>query len=219
MTEPYYQRKNPVITGNCGILRIRNEEVGAVLIAPADVTPKELASMFPDDTPSRRKGYKQSPDHIAKRIRSGAEHYSWIGDAVSDKGGRSRALRAMPDIGPCVDCGSEQSERHHVDGDPTNNAPGNIIPVCHSCHIQRHIRMPKFRAAALANLEKAKVARWAGRVDSSYRSGDSCPDCGHRLGVINVCRRNGYKFTYIGCRKARGGCGFPAGSIKEPEHD
>ncbi len=215
---PYYERGG-IVDPFPGMLGARQTRAGAVLITPSGATPKELASMLPNNTPSRRKGYKQSPEHIAKRIRRGSDHHSWRGDTISEKGGRSRALRALPIIGPCVDCGSENSERHHEDGNTLNNDLSNIVPLCHGCHARRHIERPRFRRAALANLEKARAAVWADRVDTEYRPGDSCPQCDHRLGVTSVRRRNGYKFTHIGCRKERGGCGFLAGSLKESGHD
>lgn len=98
-----------------------------------------------------KKGYKQSPEHIAKRIRTGEKHHSWIGDNVSVKGGRTRAYRMYKEITPCVLCASYRSERHHIDGNTANNEPENIICVCRKCHMKHDGRLEKFKEMAVAN--------------------------------------------------------------------
>lgn len=100
-----------------------------------------------------KKGYKQTAEHIAKRKRFGKDHHNWKGDAVSVKGGRTRALRAFPIIPPCVWCGSKKSERHHRDGNTANNSPKNIVPMCRKCHMNADGRLKSFR-------ENAKVGGW-----------------------------------------------------------
>jgi hypothetical protein len=97
------------------------------------------------------KGYKQAADHVAKRKRFGAEHHGWVGEAVSEKGGRTRAQRLYRDIGPCWACGSEKSERHHIDGDTSNNAVANIAIVCRRCHMEADGRLDEFRELARRN--------------------------------------------------------------------
>lgn len=86
----------------------------------------------------RPRGYKQSPELVAKRSRSGEAHHAWIGDAASKKVGRKRALRRYPEIGPCSRCGSSEAERHHIDEDALNNEPSNIEPLCRACHVDEH---------------------------------------------------------------------------------
>ena len=46
-------------------------------------------------------------------------------------------------------------ELHHVDGDPSHNAPANLQVLCRSCHIAAH-RPP----------EAPEVAAWRRLVDS-----------------------------------------------------
>ena len=101
-----------------------------------------------------KKGYKQSADHVEKRKRFGVEHANWIGDDVSEKGGRTRAIRMFADIGPCVSCGCEKSERHHVDGNTANNEPENIVILCRRCHMETDGRLARFAAM---NGRKGKV--------------------------------------------------------------
>lgn len=110
--------------------------------------------------PGPKKGYKQSPEHVAKRKRFGDQHPNWKGDAVSTKGGRSRALRAYPEIGPCSACGDEPAERHHRDGDTTNNAPENIAVLCRKCHMAEDGRLDAVREMARSQQPKAIAARW-----------------------------------------------------------
>jgi 5-methylcytosine-specific restriction endonuclease McrA len=53
-----------------------------------------------------------------------------------------------PDIGPCVSCGAERSERHHIDGDTRNNTPENVISMCRKCHMREDGRLEQFKAMA-----------------------------------------------------------------------
>jgi len=86
-------------------------------------------------------GYKQTPEHVENRKRFGEDHPAWLGDDVSRKGGRTRALRKYPDIGPCRACGSPRAERHHVDGNTANNEPENIEALCRRCHMAEDGRL------------------------------------------------------------------------------
>ncbi len=99
------------------------------------------------------KGYKQTQNHIEKRKRFGEKHHAWKGCAVSIKGGRTRAYRLYENIGLCVLCGSARSERHHIDGDTSNNNPTNVIILCRKCHMKNDGRLEKFRKMAIANSE------------------------------------------------------------------
>jgi hypothetical protein len=90
-------------------------------------------------------GYKQSADHIKKRIKSGSSHPNWKGENVSVRGGRTRAERMYPKIGPCTICGNKKSERHHRDGDTSNNSPFNIVILCRKCHMTEDGRLEKFK--------------------------------------------------------------------------
>lgn len=97
--------------------------------------------------PGPKRGYKQSADHIAKRIKRGDSHPNFVGDAVSVRGGRTRALRAFSPQ-PCEICGAGKVDRHHRDGDTANNAPDNIGFLCRRCHMEADGRMSSFRKQA-----------------------------------------------------------------------
>ena len=86
-------------------------------------------------------GRKQSPDHVASRVRRGADHPRWLGDEASRSAGHARAWRRYRDIGPCVRCGAEKSERHHRDGNTLNNEPENIEVLCRRCHMEADARL------------------------------------------------------------------------------
>lgn len=68
--------------------------------------------------------------------------------------GHKQALKLYPNIGPCVKCGDKKSERHHIDDNPLNNSPENIMPLCRRCHTLEHGKtftkeaLEKGRAAA-----------------------------------------------------------------------
>lgn len=54
------------------------------------------------------------------------------------KQGRNQAQKHFP-LRPCQACGDQHRvERHHIDGDPTHNAPSNIAFLCRTCHKQAH---------------------------------------------------------------------------------
>lgn len=72
----------------------------------------------------------------------------WKGENVSAKGGRKRALRMYPALGPCVKCGCTRAERHHRDGNTANNAPDNIEIVCRRCHMTEDGRLEAFTRMA-----------------------------------------------------------------------
>lgn len=39
----------------------------------------------------------------------------------------------------CADCGKQEKlDVHHIDENPLNNAPENLVSLCRSCHLQRH---------------------------------------------------------------------------------
>jgi len=180
----------------------------AVLEAPRAMTRKELAPVFPKDTPTQSKmamcpgcdepfevrrdghiycsqrcyqrvrrrklrngrlpgkpgvkpGYKQSPEHARKTsAKPGAAHHNWKGAAISEKGGRGRALHMYPDIGPCQRCGAEDAERHHRDGNTANNTPSNIRILCRRCHMLEDGRLFKMREvrAAVKNPHRGRFS-------------------------------------------------------------
>src|SRR3990167_1452470 len=116
-----------------------------------------------------KKGYKQTPEHTAKLRRVGSAHHSWIGDAVSERGGRSRALRLYPRVGVCTSCGAARAERHHIDGNTANNEPSNIAIICRRCHMQHDGRLAEFSELARSNLPKAVAVSKARHIDTSFR--------------------------------------------------
>lgn len=122
-----------------------------------------MAGKYPDGRgkPGPKKGYKQSAEHVAKRIQCGPDHPRWIGNAVTAKGGRSRAQRKYKVIPPCEACGATKSERHHVDGNTANNEPNNIAILCRRRHMDADGRLKEFIALARRNQPKAAAARWA----------------------------------------------------------
>ena len=77
---------------------------------------------------------------IPRARRSAEEHQNWKGDEAGRKArlerGRKIARRLYDPTGSlCCRClDAPAVERHHIDGDTTNNAPENVEMLCHSCH-------------------------------------------------------------------------------------
>lgn len=79
----------------------------------------------------------------------GSLNHNWKGNKITVAGGRSRAYSKF-------DC-PKGLERHHIDGDPTNNNPANIEFLTHSEHMQKDGRLKKLHAFPDA---KRKTAEW-----------------------------------------------------------
>jgi len=109
--------------------------------------------------PGPKKGYKQTSEHIEKRKRFGKHHPNWKGDRITQKSGRSRAERAFPTIGVCEQCGSVKAERHHRNGDTTDNRTQNIGILCRRCHMREDGRLEQFIELAKRNHQLAVAAR------------------------------------------------------------
>ena len=86
-------------------------------------------------------GVKISAEIVAKRTKFGSDHHWWKGDLITERSGRTRALRAYPEVKPCSCCGSKSAERHHKDGDTKNNSESNIEFLCRSCHMKSDGRL------------------------------------------------------------------------------
>lgn len=58
--------------------------------------------------------------------------------APTPKQSRVRARTATP-LAPCAICGkSGYTEVHHIDKNPMNNSPSNLVRLCKSCHAKQH---------------------------------------------------------------------------------
>ena len=161
------------------------------------------------------RGYKQTAAHIEKRKRVGREHHAWLGSDVPVRGGRTRAIRAYVDVGPCERCGNPKAERHHRDGNTAHNEAENIGILCRRCHMKADGRLDEFKESGRKNRAAANKARREASHRSSARPGDKCQRCGRRLSVVQT-RKD---FIRVGCRKSRGGCGLSAGSFLRDDHD
>ena len=93
---------------------------------------------------SARPGYGKKGMHgeegraaISARM-SGERNHRWVGDRVTERGGRARLHRRDSAIGKTCPCGAEAEHMHHVDRDPRNNLDNNIEFLCVACHKARH---------------------------------------------------------------------------------
>jgi hypothetical protein len=73
--------------------------------------------------------------------------------------GHKQALKMFPNIGPCKKCGNEKAERHHIDDDPQNNAPSNIMALCRRCHTLAHGKTFSPEAIIIGNAKAALLRR------------------------------------------------------------
>ncbi len=97
--------------------------------------------------PNRRPGHgvpgmvtPEQKKAISARF-SGSRNHSWRGEDVGAGGSRRRA-RLMFVGATCSGCGAEDGlERHHIDRNPFNNAPSNIVVLCSACHHAHHHTM------------------------------------------------------------------------------
>ena len=140
-------------------------------------------------------GFKQSAEHIAKRIKRGEDHPHWKGGDITVKGGRTRALRMYPVIGPCELCGSPDSERHHLDGNTANNDHSNIAALCRKCHMTKDGRLSAFQKIAT---NQARTACSAAAL--SKRNRTSCKR-GHLLTGGNLYTTRSGRRVCKECRK------------------
>lgn len=51
--------------------------------------------------------------------------------------------------------------RHHVDGDKSNNRPGNVVPAHRSCHVLAHYDEPDYAERKARSISSAKKLQWA----------------------------------------------------------
>jgi hypothetical protein len=141
------------------------------------------------------RGYKQSQDHIRKRIRSGDLHARWSGDGITVKGGRARALRMYPVLKPCESCGSKKSERHHIDNNTANNDRRNIRFLCRRCHMDEDGRLQILRIVAKDRIKEAI------RIAAELKRNRTACKCGHSLIGDNLYRSPQGKRICKSCRR------------------
>ena len=125
-----------------GNMRDRQKQIENGLRARA----RRLGQDVPKLTPGAPKGYKQSREHISRRIKNfGEKNSKWSGDNASIPAGNGRARRWYKKIGNCEICGVSKTERHHIDGNSVNNSPENVMILCRKCHQLKDGRYLKFK--------------------------------------------------------------------------
>lgn len=81
---------------------------------------------------------EKNAERIAKMAATKGFNYP---SADPKKRGRAVALARFP-IHACDDCGrleaGRKMHRHHIDLNPLNNEPSNVVIVCATCHSRRH---------------------------------------------------------------------------------
>ena len=89
---------------------------------------------------------QETRDKMGK-AKTGELNPMWKGEAIVCKhSGRQRAERMYSSLGMCQECGERPAiDRHHKDGNTTNNDPANVLFVCRSCHMKLDGRMKNLK--------------------------------------------------------------------------
>jgi len=70
-------------------------------------------------------------------VPTGPEHPSWVGDEAAPNTRYRRAQRLIPRA-DCEVCGAHNADRHHRNGDTSDNRAENIARLCRLCHTKHH---------------------------------------------------------------------------------
>lgn len=116
------------------------------------------------------------------KIREAAERRWKDNPSATAARSRTRSRYPLPDY--CERCMEARPvDRHHLDGDPSNNVPENVLAVCRRCHMQIDGRWEKFvaagREAAIRSRTESKPCSECGRRMKPLRKG-LCGACNER---------------------------------------
>ena len=89
-------------------------------------------------------------------------------DNVCKQTGRKRAVKLFPKIGRCSICGNEKSERHHIDGNTTNNNVSNIKILCRRCHMKADGRLDNLSKIGKRIIAIAGPIAWKAKLKNNY---------------------------------------------------
>ena len=114
---------------------------------------------------------KQRPLDIALALARKADAAS---PAAKRSRGQAQAQRAYL-LTDCERCGKPGVERHHIDGDTSNNVRSNILIVCRRCHMAVDGRLEKLREIGRRHRPKPPLV--------------PCPNCSglHRSLSVRLC--------------------------------
>ena len=104
----------------------------------------------------------------------GTAHHGWRGDEIAMQSGHQRARR-LYDLDVCERCGEPAVDRHHVDGDTTNNALANVERLCRRCHMETDGRLERLRIAQRRKLTGEQANAIRERYAALARSGRRRP--------------------------------------------
>src|SRR5574337_204403 len=90
-------------------------------------------------------------------------------DEVTKSAHHWRAQRHRKDS--CQTCSTATDLHvHHIDRNPANNDPANLMTLCASCHLKLHWR--EDRAARMAAVKRAAATAWSSGASMRPRSAD-----------------------------------------------
>lgn len=126
--------------------------------------------------------------------RFGPNSPRWNGNDASKNAKRGRAQRLYAVGGPCEfrGCTSASADRHHIDGNPGNNASENIELLCRRHHMERDGRLAALVARNMPGELNASGSRKLTEADvkSIIASTKSHAQLGREYGVTGATIRS-----------------------------
>ncbi len=119
----------------------------------------------------------------------GERNSQWKGHRAEPSAGWQRAQKLVSLEGvTCERCGRPAQDRHHIDGNPLNNARENIACLCRRCHMEADGRLEQLLAMRpsggdLTGGGRRKLTEWQVRVIRGTVATVSGAEWGRRLGV------------------------------------
>lgn len=113
----------------------------------------------------------------------GETNPNWKADTTASWTLHDRARRAIPEMGECEhgSCDEPAADRHHIDGNPANNARENLACLCRRHHMQIDGRMDamlKRNAQGVRKIDEATDER----IAELWREGRTAAEIATELG-------------------------------------
>lgn len=105
---------------------------------------------------------------------------NWTPETREGWRGREQARKLLPTLGPCEACGAVANDRHHRNGQPTDNRLENIAQLCRRCHMRADGRLIQIAAYDAARKpQPPRICMACGKAHKPSRRG-LCNACDKR---------------------------------------
>jgi len=119
----------------------------------------------------------------------GPKNPNWKGDQCAMRTGNDRARRIFKSTPPCMKCGAPKSERHHIDGNPRNNAQENIAFLCRRHHMEADGRLEALRSLAPLSQPLASAVRSTAQTTATHCKRGHCVAMATYIVLLEVAER------------------------------